>query len=228
MKLIILIMLALSVVTTCFKPVRADIEINAKHLSDTTGNDHYALNSWRGIEVKYQADKDSLYYFVSHDSAKVVMKAPAFDIEFIGIGFGFKKPVTSSVNIYGQIGYYFVNTSVEGRFDCPKFSCGEGLYYGLNDMWSSTHAYGLVEFDEYEIDPQDGYGITLGLELTRPLTKNTNLIFGAEYRALSYIIGVHGMSKDRFGDYDINGQRWETVFKGTNSTNFNVGLSYSF
>lgn len=205
-----------------------EFEASIKHFSDTTGSEHFSIDSWHGVEFKYQPSKDSLYYFISQENGTVLMATyPAFEIDFTGIGFGFKKIVSGGVRFYGQLGYYIVDPSDDGRFDCAGNSCGEGLYYGLNNQWAHLHSYGLVSFNEYEIESQDGFGVTFGVEMAHKLTKNIDLVFGAEYRAMYYDIIVSGMSS-KFGDYDTNGQRWESRFKGNSSVNYKIGLNYAF
>lgn len=228
MKLTTLIMTIILFVALAANQVYAgDVQVSMKHLSDTTGNDYFVMQRWMGVEIKYQPEKDSLYYFVSHDKAGLVTTYPAFDMSFTGIGFGFNTKVSKKVRLYGQLGYYIVDTSLKGRFKCPQFSCGEGLYYGLNDQWADLHTNGLVSFNEYEVQTENGYGITFGVEMTHNLTKNTELLFGIEYRALSVKTMIAGMSPV-FGDYDTGGQRWESHFKGIDSTNFKLGINYEF
>jgi len=199
---------------------KADVEVNLKQFSDTSGDEYFKFGSWRGIEVKYQEDPESLFYFISYDTASVSL---AFDINFLGMGAGFKNPLTSSTNIYGQLGYYFVETSLEGRFDCP-LPCGEGLHYLLNRKWEPLHNRGLLKFEEYEIESEGGLGITFGIETTHKLTKDTSLVFGLEFRALDFTLGVHGMAPEQ--NYNKTGARWETQFKSASSTAFKV--SYLF
>lgn len=226
MKLIIIMSIVL---TACCRPADAgEIQVSAKHLSDTTGNQYFVMQRWLGVEIKYQPTEESLYYFVSHDTAGVQTTYPAFEMSFTGVGFGTNTKVTEHVKFYGQLGYYFVDTSLKGRFKCAKYSCGEGLFYGLNDQWADLHDKGLVDFDEYEIKTKNGYGITLGLESSHKLSKNMDLVFGIEWQARYVQVMVAGMSKASFGDYDVNGQRWESHFRGINSTNFKVGLDYRF
>ena len=205
----------------------SDVQVSMKHLSDTTDNSYFVMERWMGFEIKYQPSKDSLYYFVSHDTGGLVTTYPAFDMSFTGLGFGFNTEVSKSVKLYGQVGYYIVDTSVKGRFKCAQYSCGEGLYYGLNDQWADLHNNGLVAFNEYEVQTENGYGITLGIETSHDLTKNTELVFGIEYRALGFNTMIAGMSPS-FGNYDVNGQRWESRFKGISSTNFKLGVNYAF
>lgn len=213
------------VIMLCVKPVLADMQVSVKHLSDTSGNDYFKMQQWMGAEVKYQID--DFYYFISHDKGVLQTTYPAFKMSFTGIGFGFNNNLTKKVKFYGQLGYYIVDTSVKGRFSCANHSCGEGLYYGLNDQWADLHHKGLVSFNEYEVKTENGYGITLGLETSHSLTKNTEVLFGIEYRAMNVKTMIAGMSP-RFGDYDKDGQRWESYFNGIDSTNFKVGVNYKF
>lgn len=227
MKVIILIMLISVVTATCWKPVRAEVEVSVKHFSDNSGGDYFKLTSWRGIEVKYQHG-DGLYYFLSEEEARTYFAAPSFKMNFTGFGVGFKKPVTNSINVYGQIGYYITDTEARGRFSCEQAKCDhwESLHYALNHKWGSTHNGHTVIFNEYEVDSTDAYGITIGAELLHPITDNLSLNFGVEWRAMSYTLLVHGMAEP--WNYDETGARWETTFKGTDSTNFKVGLNYRF
>lgn len=227
MKILIIFTLSIAL-ATCFKPVNAgEIQASVKHLSDTTGNRYFVMQRWIGVEVKYQPSEDSLYYFASHDTGGLQTTYPAFDMSFTGIGFGFKSQVSNKVKLYGQLGYYFVDTSVKGRFKCANHSCGEGLYYGLNDQWADLHTNGLVNFNEYEVQTENGYGVTFGAEITHKLSKNTNIVFSIEKRSLNVKTLIAGMS-NVFGNYDANGQRWESRFSGIDSTNISLGVNYSF
>lgn len=206
-----------------------EFEASIKHFSDTTGSDHFAMDSWHGVEFKYQASKESLYYFLSKENGTVLMATyPAFEIDFTGIGFGVKKEVSNGIKLYGQLGYYVVEPSISGRFSCEGYSCGEGIYYGLNNQWAHLHDIGLVSFNEYEIETENGFGVTFGAEILHKLTKNMELVFGAEYRAMYFKTVVSGMSPQFGGDYDTDGQRWESHFKGNSSMNYKVGINYLF
>ncbi|MCW8988355.1 MAG: hypothetical protein OQK75_11880 [Gammaproteobacteria bacterium] len=224
MKILIIAALSL-ILATCLKPIHAgELDVSFKHLVDNESQGFH-LTSWRGIEFKYQPD--SLYYFASYETAKATISNPMYDIKLFGVGFGFNNPVTDKINIYGQIGYYMPKTSLSGRFGCENFSCGEGLYYGLNEQWADLHTFGLVMFDEFEVNTHAGYGITLGGEITHAISRGFDLVMGVEYRVLDITTEIHGMSP-AFGDYDTDGQRWETVYKGISSTNYKIGLNYSF
>lgn len=224
MKLLILAFMTLA---TCFKPVNADVEINMKHFSDTSGDSYFKLISWRGVEVKYLQD-DGFYYFLSHEEARIHFLSPSFGMTFTGFGFGIKQAVTNKINVYGQLGYYVTDTAVRGRFRCDRGACSvwESLHYAMNHKWGPTHNGYKQYFDEYEVDSTNAYGVTVGAELLHPLTKDIDLNFGVEWRAMSYTLLVHGMYDP--WNYDETGARWETSFRGTDSTNFKVGLNYKF
>ena len=214
------------VLATCFKPLHADeFEVNFKHMSDHVADNEFRFTGWRGIEVKYLPDEESLYYFVSSEEARVFMASPSFDMSFTGLGIGFKAPITRKINFYGQVGYYFIKPGREGRFNCEQGSCHEweSLYYGLNKKWISTHNH-RVYFNEYELKSTDGYGLTLGTELVHPLTKDLSLNFGVEWRAMSFTVDVNGWYEGYVGESRV----WESSFKGFSSTNYKVGLIYKF
>ena len=96
----------------------------------------------------------------------------------------------------------------------------------MNHKWGPTHHGHKQYFDEYEVDSTNGFGVTVGAEFLHPLTKNLDLSFGIEWRAMSYDLIVNAMYDP--WNYDETGARWETSFRGTDSTNFKVGLNYSF
>ena len=225
MKILILT-LAFMTLVACFKPIHAEeFEFSLKHMSDHAADNEFRFTGWRGIEVKYQPSEESLYYFASSEEARVFMASPSFNMSFTGLGFGFKKPVSTNINIYGQIGYYFIKPDPGGRFKCEQGSCDswESLYYGLNKKWISTHNH-RVYFNEYEIKSSDAYGITIGTELIHPLTKDLNLNFGVEWRAMSFTVDVNGWYDNSVGESRV----WESSFKGFSSTNYKVGLNYAF
>ena len=224
----LLILLAFMTLATCFKPIHADVEVSMKTFSDTSGDSYFKLQSWNGVEIKYQPEKDSLYYFVSYEEARVHFLSPSFGMDFIGLGVGFKTAVTNKINLYGQVGYYISDTAVRGRFRCDRgaYSVWESLHYAMNHKWGPTHHGYKQYFDEYEVDSTNGFGITVGAEFLHPLTKNLDLNFGIEWRAMSYDLIVNAMYDP--WNYDETGARWETTFKGTDSTNFKVGLNYAF
>ena len=223
MKLLILT-IAFMTLTTCLKPINA-VEVNFKSLVDHASQGEFRLEQWEGIELKFK--QDDFYYFASYETAKATIAAPMFDYNIYGAGFGFDNKLTDKFRVYGQAGYYVPDTSLKGRFKCVNYSCGEGLYYGLNQKWAGLHSNGLVQFDEFEVNTKGGYGITFGGEMTHNVSKSINLVIGVEYRVLDITTEIHGMSPV-FGDYDVNGQRWETQYKGISSTNYKVGLEYKF
>lgn len=202
-------------------------DFNFKHLTDNATTTDFHLEQWLGIEVKYQTDADSLFYFASYETAHASIVYPMFDYTLTGIGVGFNDQITKKFRVYGQVGYYVPDTSLKGRFDCVDYSCGEGLYYGLNHKWGALHPQGLVKFDEFEVNTKGGYGITIGGELLHPLSNNFELIIGIEYRVIDVATEIHGMAPI-FGDYDKNGQRWETKWKGISSTTTTFGVKYKF
>lgn len=223
MKILILI-IAFMTLATCLKPINAEeFEFNFKHMSDHAADNDFRFTSWRGFEVKYLPDEESLYYFASAEEARVFMASPSFKMSFLGIGVGVKKPVTDSVNVYGQLGYYFIKPDTEGRFKCEEGSCKhfESLYYGVNKKWGSVHAGDPVWFNEHQIKTTDAYGITLGAEVIHPLTKNLDLNFGAEWRAMSFTVLINSW-------YEGQPWPWMSSFKGFSSTNYKVGLNYRF
>lgn len=220
MKTLILALLLIGTVQA------GELEVNTKILSGDKSSGLY-IESWNGIEFKYQQDESSLYYFASYDEGVATILAPVFDMSIVGVGFGFKKPATKNINFYGQVGYYMPKTSMSGRVKCEFPACGEGLYYGLNNIWSGLHNGGLVHFDEFEIEAKNGLGITFGTELSHEITKDLVMVLGIEYRALAITTNVHAMSP-ALGDYDVTGARWETVFKGLDSTNYKIGVKYTF
>lgn len=223
MKALILL-ITFTTLAYCWKPVHAgEFEFNFKHMSDHAADNDFRFTSWRGIEIKYLPSEQDLYYFASHEDARVFMASPSFSMSFTGLGFGVKKPVTDSINVYGQIGYYFIKPDIEGRFKCEKGSCKhwESLYYGVNKKWGSVHSGPPVKFNEYELKSTDAYGLTVGTELIHPLTKNLDLNFGVEYRAMSFTVLINSWYEGQYWP-------WMSSFKGFSSTNYKVGLNYSF
>lgn len=223
MKIVTLILTIILFAALGFNAYAKEFELNFKHMSDHAADNDFRFTSWRGFEVKYTPDEESLYYFASHEEARAFMASPSFKMTFTGLGLGFKQPVTNKVNLYGQVGYYFIRPDTKGRFACEKGSCRhwESLYYGVNKKWGPVHSGGPVKFNEYEIKSTDAYGITLGAEIKHKLSKNLELSLGAEYRAMSFTVLVNSW-------YEGQPWPWMSSFKGFSSTNYKVGLNYAF
>ena len=220
MKIIIVILLMFPILANA-----GEVELSLKNYSDTSNDANFVLKSWEGIELKYK--HRDIYYFLSYETANAVMVYPAFDINFLGLGLGFSNKISKNINFYGQAGVYIVDTSLKGKFRCKDYSCGEGLYYGLNNQWDDLHSFGLVDFSEYEVRTENGYGITLGMDVTHPISKNTDFVFGVEYRNLVFSAMVVGMFKLP-GDVCDNCQIWESPFKGVQSISMKMGVKYRF
>jgi hypothetical protein len=223
----ILIIAALSIIlATCFKPIHAgEISIESFQATRIADDDMYQTGRWLGIQASYGEDD---YVFISQEKLTPIPLWGMGNITMTGLGVGTKHKLTDRLSIFGQIGYYFVKHENEGRHrtDSAYSSGAEGISYYFNTRYSAlSNSY--VHFDEYMIDYDDTIAGSIGLDYTKPISKNMNIGFSVSYRSMK-LVELLRVMKDEW-DYSGTGQCWEQkIARNYSSINYGIKVNYVF
>jgi hypothetical protein len=175
------------------------------------------VNGWQGLQVSYRFDND-IYVFGSTEDARVYPRGHAWDYGIDGLGIGIKKPVHKYLNVFGQIGYYFVSNS----YDSKRHNRNEGIGYYLNGKYSNGRS---VRFDEYSIENDNTIAGAFGLELVYPITKSWTTGVSLSYRLMKIRRTVRGY-RDVW-DYDKTGEAWEDG-SSQDYSSLNLGIYFAY
>ena len=186
-------------------------------------DDMFQVGGWHGIQFSYQPDNTLSYSFISYEKLAVYPKGKAFDYTMLGLGVGSKYKLTKNIKLFGQVGYYFVKNSFGKR----KSKFNEGIYYYLNDRYIHSGGGNYYSFDEYEVENDNTYGGTIGIEMNYPITKKLSADFVFSYRIMTIKESVRGFRKA--WDAACYPCWWEFgVNRNYSSTNFGVNMNYQF
>lgn len=202
-------------------------ELSAKLIqhSRLADNDMYQTGSWQGIQISYGSDDG--YGFISHETADIIPVYNIGQLTLVGLGWGMKHELTPNLKLFGQLGYYMASHENQGRNDmwANGDTASEGMYYYMNKRYAGIHYGGLVNFNEYQIEYQDTFGISLGFEYTKAITKNLDVGFSVEYRAMKLRELLRVMAPQ--WKYDETGACWQQEFN-RNYSSIGAGLTLNY
>ena len=188
-------------------------------------DDSFYAGDWTGLELSYQFDKSPWYVFGGYEETGVYAGGRAWDYTFLGLGVGLRHKVSDHINIFGQMGYYFV----ENSWGDPRREMNEALHYYMNERWNQsldgpydTGTYYM--FDTYEVKNSDTIGISVGLDITYPISKNLEAGFLLSYRYMN-INEYIAVYRDAWDEANVG---WWELSRSHDYSSFNTGLTLNY
>jgi len=203
--------------------VQAEVQVNLMKMVRLSNDDNFYTGDWSGIELSYQFKNSPWYVYGGYEETGVYAGGRIWDYTFKGVGFGMKHKLSDHVNVFGQIGYYFVENSWGGR----RAEFNEAGHYYLNSLWQNSlpgpyDTGDYYVFDEFEVKNSDTIGVSVGMEIDYPLSKNWNAGFMVAYRYMNIDEYVAGY-RDEWPD----GEHWELI-RSHDYSSLNLGITVDY
>ena len=203
--------------------VQAQVQVNLMKMVRLSNDDAFYTGDWTGIELSYQFKDSPWYVYGGYEKTGVYAGGRIWDYTFKGLGVGMRHNVSDHINIFGQVGYYFVSNSWGGR----RNEFNEAGHYYLNSLWQESlpgpyDSGTYYVFDEFEVRNSDTIGISVGLEVDYPISKNWNAGFLVAYRYMNieeYIAGY----RDEWA-----GIGWWELGRSHDYSSLNLGVTIDY
>ncbi len=147
----------------------SDWSVNAKGgMYFPTDNE---LQGGKYIQAELQWKKLYVFGQWTSDMERRIAGQRAGLIDIYGIGFGVKFPISQYVKAYGQIGYYFPKSELEGKTS----DWNTGYYESHWLYWRSfgqTHGLNCDGYTIFEYKIRKAIGAAIGLNIDYPLSRH--------------------------------------------------------
>lgn len=222
MKYIITYLLLMSSV------VASELRLDLLQMSRIADDDMYSVNSWEGLQLSYQFDSP-LYVFGSIENADVYPIGRSHSLNFLGLGAGIRHNLSKTISVFAQAGYYVVKND----YGHQKGDFNEGAWQYLNQRFRGMQNVdapfaddqGNYNFAGYEIENDDAFGGTVGIDLLYPVSENFTVGASLSYRSMK----VREVISGYFPGYYLgsNTALWE-VNMSRNYSTINLGISAGY
>ena len=197
-----------------------EVEVKLLKMTRISNDDSFYTGDWSGIELSYHFDNSPWYVYGGYEETGVYAGGRIWDYNFMGLGVGLNHQVSKHISIFGQIGYYFVENSLGG----PSREFNEAVHYYLNSLWQNSlpGPYDVGEywiFDETQVTNGDTLGVSVGMDISYPISKNWSAGFSLSYRYMNIDEHIAGY-RDEWGTVG-----WWELDRSHDYSSFNTGIS---